>query len=74
MTDWKLRFYGSVLGYLWTLVRPFAFFGVIYVVFTEIANVGNDVKNYGALHPLLARAVRLLRRGDRRLPELARDA
>ena len=47
VTDWKLRFYGSVLGYLWTLVRPFAFFGVIYVVFTEIANVGDDVKNYG---------------------------
>jgi ABC-2 type transport system permease protein len=47
VTDWKLRFYGSVLGYLWTLVRPFAFFGVIYVVFTEIADVGSGVKNYG---------------------------
>ncbi len=47
VTDWKLRFYGSALGYLWTLVRPFAFFGVIYVVFTEIADVGGDVKNYG---------------------------
>jgi len=47
ITDWKLRFYGSVLGYLWTLVRPFAFFGVIYVVFTEIAKVGEGVKNYG---------------------------
>ena len=47
VTDWKLKFYGSFLGYLWTLARPFAFFGVIYVVFTEIAGVGNDVKNYG---------------------------
>jgi ABC-2 type transport system permease protein len=47
VTDWKLRFYGSVLGYLWMLVRPFAFFGVIYVVFTEIADVGSGVKNYG---------------------------
>jgi len=47
VTDWKLRFYGSALGYLWTLVRPFAFFGVIYVVFTEIADVGSGVKNYG---------------------------
>jgi ABC-2 type transport system permease protein len=47
VTDWKLRFYGSVLGYLWTLVRPFAFFGVIYVVFTEIAKLGADIKNYG---------------------------
>ena len=47
VTDWKLRFYGSALGYAWTLARPFAFFGVIYVVFTEIANVGNDIKDYG---------------------------
>jgi ABC-type polysaccharide/polyol phosphate export permease len=36
VTDWKLRFYGSVLGYVWTLARPFLFFGVIYFVFTEI--------------------------------------
>ncbi len=47
VTDWKLRFYGSALGYVWTLARPFAFFAVVYVVFTEIANVGDDVKNYG---------------------------
>lgn len=48
VTDWKLRFYGSVLGSLWSLVRPFAFFGVIYVVFTEIAKIGDDIPNYGA--------------------------
>jgi ABC-2 type transport system permease protein len=47
VTDWRLRFYGSALGYLWTLARPFAFFGVIYVVFTEIAGVGDDIKDYG---------------------------
>jgi len=46
-TDWKLRFYGSVLGYVWTLARPFAFFGVIYVVFTKIAKIGADIPNYG---------------------------
>jgi ABC-2 type transport system permease protein len=47
VTDWRLRFYGSALGYVWTLARPFAFFGVIYIVFTEVAKIGNDVKNYG---------------------------
>jgi ABC-2 type transport system permease protein len=47
VTDWRLRFYGSALGYVWTLARPFAFFGVIYVVFTEIANVGSGIKDYG---------------------------
>jgi ABC-2 type transport system permease protein len=47
LTDWKLRFYGSVLGYVWQLARPFAFFGVIYVVFTQIADLGDGVENYG---------------------------
>jgi len=47
ITDWKLRFYGSVLGYLWQLVRPFAFFGVIYVVFTQIVGLGDEIENYG---------------------------
>ena len=48
VTDFKLRFYGSVLGYAWTLVRPFAFFGVIYVVFAEILDAGQGVPNYPA--------------------------
>ena len=47
VTEWKLKFYGSFLGYLWTLARPFAFFGVIYVVFTQIADIGGDIPNYG---------------------------
>jgi ABC-2 type transport system permease protein len=48
VTDFKLRFYGSVLGYAWTLVRPFAFFGVIYVVFAEIIGAGEGVLHYPA--------------------------
>ena len=47
MTDFKLRFYGSVLGYVWTLARPFLFFGVIYFVFTEIVGLDKNVPNYG---------------------------
>jgi ABC-2 type transport system permease protein len=47
ITEWKLRFYGSVLGYVWQLARPFAFFGVIYVVFTQIINLGDQIPNYG---------------------------
>jgi ABC-2 type transport system permease protein len=46
-TDFKLRFYGSVLGYVWTLARPFLYFGVIYFVFTEIVGLDKDVRNYG---------------------------
>ena len=48
MTEFKLRFYGSVLGYAWTLVRPFALFGVLYIVFAEIAQLGEGVKGFPA--------------------------
>jgi ABC-2 type transport system permease protein len=47
VTDFKLKFYGSVLGYVWTLARPFLFFGVIYFVFTEIVGLDKNVPNYG---------------------------
>jgi ABC-2 type transport system permease protein len=38
--QWKLRFYGSALGYLWQLVRPLLLFLVLYVFFTKVAHVG----------------------------------
>jgi ABC-2 type transport system permease protein len=47
VTEYKLRFYGSVLGYAWMLARPFMFFGVIYFVFTEIVGLDKIVPNYG---------------------------
>ena len=34
-TDFKLRYQGSVLGYLWTLVKPLAIFAIMYVVFVR---------------------------------------
>ena len=43
-TEFKLRFYGSVLGYVWTLVRPLLFFGVLWVFFTKIGKVNDSTK------------------------------
>ena len=45
-TEFKLRYFGSVLGYLWTLLRPLMLFGVLYVVFTHIVRFGNEVPHY----------------------------
>jgi ABC-2 type transport system permease protein len=45
-TDFKLRFFGSALGYLWTLMRPLMLFGVLYFVFTEVVRFGAGVENY----------------------------
>jgi ABC-2 type transport system permease protein len=46
ITDLKLRFFGSALGYLWQLIRPLALFGVLYVVFTQFLSFGGGVKYY----------------------------
>lgn len=45
-TDFKLRYFGSVLGYFWSLARPLMFFGVIYLVFTQVFRFGEDVRFY----------------------------
>ncbi len=44
LTEFKLRFFGSALGYLWQLVRPLMLFGVLYVVFSQVLAVGDAVK------------------------------
>jgi ABC-2 type transport system permease protein len=44
--DFKLRFFGSALGYLWSLMRPLMLFGVLYFVFTEVVRFGSGVKFY----------------------------
>jgi ABC-2 type transport system permease protein len=46
VSDFKLRFFGSALGYLWQLVRPLMLFGVLYVVFTQVVRLGSDVEFY----------------------------
>lgn len=46
VTEFRLRYLGSVLGYVWSLLRPLLFFGVIYVVFTQIFKAGTGA-HYG---------------------------
>jgi ABC-2 type transport system permease protein len=45
-TEFKLRFFGSALGYLWQLVRPLLLFGVLYFVFTQFVKIGEGVTFY----------------------------
>ncbi|MCE9587126.1 MAG: ABC transporter permease [Verrucomicrobia bacterium] len=35
-TNFKMRYYGSILGYVWSLLKPLAMFGVLYIVFTVV--------------------------------------
>jgi ABC-2 type transport system permease protein len=49
-TDFKLAFYGSALGYLWSLIRPLMFFGVLYLVFAVIlSKFANGVLDFPVL-------------------------
>jgi ABC-2 type transport system permease protein len=43
-TDFKLKFFGSALGYLWQLVHPLMLFGVLYAVFSFALNLDGGVK------------------------------
>jgi ABC-2 type transport system permease protein len=42
--EFKLKFFGSVLGYVWQVMRPLLLFGVLYVFFVLIAHVGRSGK------------------------------
>ena len=48
-TDWKVRFYGSALGYLWSLLRPLMLFGSVYFVFSYVVQAGAGVEHYGVI-------------------------
>jgi ABC-2 type transport system permease protein len=42
VSDFKLKFFGSVLGYLWQLMRPLMLFGVLYLVFVQFVRLGGE--------------------------------
>jgi ABC-2 type transport system permease protein len=41
--EFKLKFFGSALGYAWQLIRPLMLFSVLYVVFTQVLRFGDGV-------------------------------
>jgi ABC-2 type transport system permease protein len=43
ITDFKLRYQGSWLGYLWSLLRPLAFFVILYIVFVKFLKTGGNI-------------------------------
>jgi ABC-2 type transport system permease protein len=49
VTDFKKAYFGTALGYLWSLARPLMLFGVLLAVFTQIFRIGSQVPNYPVL-------------------------
>jgi len=48
-TEFKRTYFGTVLGYLWSLVRPLMLFAVLLFVFTKIFRVGHELPYYPVL-------------------------
>jgi ABC-2 type transport system permease protein len=46
VTEFKRTYFGTVLGYLWSLLRPLILFCVLLFVFTQIFRIGSQATNY----------------------------
>ncbi len=46
LTDFKLKYQASVMGYLWSLAKPLMLFSVLYVVFTRFLKIGSNIEHY----------------------------
>ena len=46
LTQFKLKYTGSVLGYLWSLMKPLMMFGVLYAVFARFLRLGSSSPHY----------------------------
>jgi ABC-2 type transport system permease protein len=47
-TDFKLRYQGSALGYVWSLLRPLFMFAILYVIFGVFLKVKANIPHYPA--------------------------
>ena len=47
ITDFKLRYQGSTLGYLWALLRPLFLFVILYIFFVHILHIGKEIEHWG---------------------------
>lgn len=49
LNEFKKTFYGTLLGYVWSLMRPLLLFAVLLVVFTRIIKLGGGIEYYPVL-------------------------
>jgi ABC-2 type transport system permease protein len=46
ITQFKLKYTGSALGYVWSLVKPLMLFGIMYLVFSVLLHAGAGVPEF----------------------------
>jgi ABC-2 type transport system permease protein len=47
--DFKRHYFGTALGYLWSIARPLMLFAVLLAVFTQVFRIGSEVPHYPVL-------------------------
>jgi len=45
-TDFKVRYQGSALGYLWSVLKPLFLFAILYFVLTAVFGIGKSIPHY----------------------------
>jgi ABC-2 type transport system permease protein len=45
-TDFKVRYQGSALGYLWSLLRPLFMFVILYFIFVYFLKIGTNIPHW----------------------------
>ncbi len=48
-TEFKRTYFGTALGYLWSIARPLMLFAVLLAVFTQVFRLGSQVPHYPVL-------------------------
>lgn len=48
VTDFKLRYQGSILGYLWSLLKPLFLFIIMYIVFVHFLRFGQGIPHFAS--------------------------
>ncbi|HZM64568.1 MAG TPA: ABC transporter permease [Candidatus Saccharimonadales bacterium] len=46
VTEFKLRYQDSILGFLWSLLKPLLMFAILYFVFGQLLRIGSDIEHY----------------------------
>jgi ABC-2 type transport system permease protein len=44
--EFKAKYEGAVLGYIWSLVKPLAYFGVLWLVFAHLLRTANQTEDF----------------------------
>jgi ABC-2 type transport system permease protein len=45
-TEFRARYANTALGYVWTILRPLIYFGVIFLIMRHVLNIGGNLKDF----------------------------